>query len=123
MAYSMDFIEAAVAYRQNGHTFKELRETFGIPPETFYQWENRLESGYYEIEKGIQERRRKIDREELRQAVSDTPDMFLYEFAELFDCTPQAIFYMLRKMNITIKKRPIHTLKNQKRNERNSLRD
>jgi transposase len=123
MAYSMDFIRAAVAYRQNGHTFKQLREAFGIPAETFYQWESRLESGYYDLERGIQERRRKIDRDELRQAVQNTPDMFLYEFAKLFDCTPQAIFYMLRKMNITIKKRPIHTVKNQKPNERSSLKD
>ena len=31
MAYDIDFIKRAVAYKQNGHTFSQLREAFGIP--------------------------------------------------------------------------------------------
>ena len=104
MAYSIDFIKRAVAYKHEGHTFKQLREAFNIPPETYYLWEEKLNSGYYEIEKGIQERRRKIDREKLKQAVADKPDAFLYELAELFNCSPQAVFYMLQKLGITLKK-------------------
>jgi transposase len=104
MAYSIDFITRAVAYKKKGHTFKQLRETFGIPPETYYQWEKRLESGYYEMPKPKQERKRKIDRERLKQAIADKPDAYLHELAELFGCTPQAVFYMLIKMNITCKK-------------------
>jgi transposase len=114
MAYSIDFIKTAVAYKQNGHTFKELRETFGIPSETYYQWKNKLANGYYEVKKGKQERKRKIDREQLRQAVVNKPDAYLYELAELFGCTPQAIFYMLEKMNITLKKRLLPIMKSQK---------
>src|SRR5215469_7383558 len=114
MAYSIDFIRAAVAYRQNGHTFKELHETFGIPPETFYKWENNLETGFYEKTKEKQECKRKIDREELKKAVAENPDAYLYEYAKLFDCSPQAIFYMLQKIKITLKKRPLHIVKNLK---------
>ena len=114
MAYSIDFIKKAVDFKQNGHSFKQLREAFGIPPETYYQWKNNLQSGYYEIEKGVQERKRKIDRERLKKAVADKPDAYLYELAELFDCSPQAIFYMLQKMNITLKKRPLPIVKNLK---------
>ena len=114
MAYDVDFIRRAVAYKQNGHTFNQLREAFDIPPETYYQWKNNLEIGYYEIERGKQERKRKIDREQLKNAVAQKPDSYLYELAELFDCSPQAIFYMLEKLNITLKKRPLPTLKNLK---------
>lgn len=114
MAYDIEFIKRAVDYRQNGHSFKQLREAFGIPPETYYQWKYNLEIGYYDIEKGKQERKRKIDREQLKLAVANKPDAYLYEFAELFDCSPQAIFYMLEKMNITLKKRPLPTVKNLK---------
>jgi transposase len=114
MAYGIDFIKRAVAYRQNGHSLQQLREAFGIPPETYYKWANNLETGYYEIEKGIQERKRKIDREELKNAVADKPDAYLYELAELFECSPQAIFYMLKKLNITLKKRPLPIVKNLK---------
>jgi hypothetical protein len=38
----------AVAYKDEGHTFKELKQTFGIPVETFYQWKEKIGSGYYE---------------------------------------------------------------------------
>jgi transposase len=114
MAYSIDFIEKAVAYRQKGHTFKELQEAFGIPNQTYYFWKSRLESGYYDTEKPKQERYRKIDKEQLKKAVEEQPDAYLFELAALFNCTPQAVFYMLRKQNITLKKRPLPTAKNQK---------
>ncbi len=112
MAYSIDFIETAVAYKNNGHTFKDLREAFGIPPETFYKWESRLESGYYDVERPKQERNRKINKEQLRKAVAENPDAFLYELAGIFDCSPQAVFSMLQKMKITLKKRLLPTAKN-----------
>jgi len=116
MAYSKDFIEAAVAFKQNGHTFKQLREAFGIPAETFYQWEDRLNSGYYDEKRPKQERNRKINKELLIKAVAETPDAFLYELAALFSCSPQAVFSMLQKLNITLKKRPLPTVKNLKQN-------
>ena len=114
MTYSRDFIEAAVAFKQNGHTFKQLRETYGIPAETFYQWEARLNSGYYDVQRPKQERNRKINKELLKKAVAETPDAFLYELAVLFSCSSQAIFSMLQKLNITVKKRPLPTVKNPK---------
>jgi len=114
MAYDIDFIKRAVAYKQNGHTFNQLREAFDIPPETYYQWKNNIEIGYYEKERGKQVRKRKIDREQLKNAVAQKPDSYLYELAKLFNCSPQAIFYMLEKLNITLKKRPLPTLKNLK---------
>ena len=116
MAYSKDFIEAAVSFKQNDHTFKELREAFGIPAETFYQWEDRLNSGYYDEKRPKQERNRKINKELLIKAVAETPDAFLYELAALFSCSPQAVFSMLQKLNITLKKRPLPTVKNLKQN-------
>ena len=46
----MDFKRRAVAYKAEAHTFKELKEAFGIPAETYYQWKEKLENGYYERE-------------------------------------------------------------------------
>jgi transposase len=117
MAYSIDFITRAVAYKQEGHTFKQLREAFGIPSETYYDWKEKLEKGHYEI-KVKRERRRKIDKEALKQAVAERPDAFLKEFAEQFNCTPTAVFYALENLNITRKKRPLPITKNQRQNGR-----
>ena len=117
MAYSIDFIKRAVAYKQKGHTFKQLREAFDIPPETYYQWEDKLQNGYYES-KPKRDRSRKIDKEKLKQEVKEKPDAYLYELAQKFDCTPQAVFLMLRKLNITLKKRPLPTAKDQNKSAR-----
>jgi len=104
MAYSIDYKKRAVEYKDSGHTFKELEEAFKIPPITYYDWKEKFSNGYYET-KPKRERSRKIDKEKLKQAVADTPDAYLYELAALFDCTPQAVFYMLIKLDITLKKR------------------
>ena len=115
MAYSIDFKKRAVAYKQEGHTFKQLREAFGIPSETYYDWKNKLESGYYQT-KVKQKRKRKIDKEALKQAVAKKPDSYLKELAEPFRCTATAVFYALENLNITRKKRPLPITRNLKSN-------
>jgi transposase len=114
MAYSKDFIKRAVAYRQEGHTFQQLREAFGIPSATYYDWEEKLDSGYYDI-KIKRERRRKIDKEALKKAVAEKPDAFLKEYAKQFNCTSTAIHYALESLNIMRKKRFLPILKNPSR--------
>ena len=116
--YSIDFIRHAVAYKDKGHTFMELRNTFGIPPETYYQWKEKLENGY-DGTKVFRERKRIIDKEKLKRAVEEKPGAYLYEFAQQFGCTPQAIFLMFKKLKITRKKNPLPITKNQKRNDQN----
>ena len=116
MAYSLDFIKRAVAYKQIGHSFKELEEAFGIPSITYYDWDEKLKSGYYDI-KIKRTRRRKIDKAKLIQAVSENPDAFLKEYAKLFNCTPVAVFYALEDLTITRKKRLLPITKNLKKNE------
>ena len=116
MAYSMDYIKRAVAYKQEGHTLKELKEAFGIPAETYYDRKAKLENGYYDI-KIKRERKRKIDKEVLRQSLEKKPDAFLWELAEQFNCTPTAVFYALENMNITRKKSILPIMKNPMRKE------
>jgi transposase len=116
MAYSIDFIKRAVAYKEEGHTFEELREAFCIPAITYYQWSKRLQDGYYDRPKLKQVRSGKIDKEALKKAVAANPDAYLWELAEQFNCSPPGIFYALENLGITLKKRPLPITKNQKRN-------
>ena len=111
MAYSIDFIERAVAYKQEGHTFEQLYEAFEISSATYYDWAKKLDTGYYDV-KIRRERNRKIDKETLRRAVVESPDAFLSEFAKLFNCTPTAIFYALENMGISRKKSHLPIMKN-----------
>lgn len=115
MAYSVDFIKRAVAYRDEGHSFNQLREAFGIPDVTYYDWKEKLKNGHYDV-KIKRERNRKIDKEALKQAVADNPDAFLKEYAEQFDCTPVAVFYALENLGITRKKRLLPIMKSARKN-------
>ena len=114
----MDYRRRAVAYKDEGHTFKDLQEAFRIPAETYYQWKKKLENGYYQTPI-IRERKRKIDKEELKKDIAENPDAFLRELAEKYGCTESAIFYALKKLKITIKKRLLPIQKNLRKNVRN----
>jgi len=116
--YSIDFIRRAVAYKEEGHTFKELKNTFNIRSETYYQWKIKLENGY-DGTKVFRERNRKIDKKKLIKAAEENPDAYLYELARQFDCSPQAVFPMLEKLNITRKKSPLPIVKGLKKNLKN----
>jgi transposase len=117
MAYSIDFIKRAVAYKQEGHTFQQLRQAFEIPSATYYDWDEKLQNGHYDV-KIKRERHRKIDKEVLKQAVAEKPDAFLKEYAQQFNCTPAAIHYALESLNITRKKRLLPILNNPSRSGR-----
>jgi len=93
----MDYRMRAVAYKDEGHTFKELKEVFKIPAQTYYQWKEKFQNGYYET-KIIRERKRKIDKGELKQAIAKKPDAYLHELADKFNCTESAVFYALKRL-------------------------
>jgi hypothetical protein len=43
--YSNDYRRRAVAFKDEGHTFNELKEAFQIPPETYYFGKRNLKMG------------------------------------------------------------------------------
>lgn len=116
--HSKDFIEFAVKYvKEKGHTVEEFSEMFGVGKSTYYDWKKKLENGHYD-KKTTQVRQRKIDKEALRKALEEKPDAYLYELAEPFGCTEQAVFSMLKKLKLPLKKRLLPMKKNQKNNGR-----
>jgi transposase len=107
MAYSEDYRKAAVEYKQNGHTFKELKEVFGITPCTYYQWVGYLETaGTYKPVIKRTRRWRKIDPAELKKAVEEKPDLCPRELSSKFNCSTTAIRKRLAQLGFTYKKRP-----------------
>ncbi len=121
MAYDEKFRARAVAFKKAGHTFKELEEVFGVCNRTYYTWVALYEKhGTYSPPKEKQTRSCKIVTEELKKAIQERPDAYLHELAEQFDCTPQAVFYALKNMGFTYKKRHLPTRKNQKKSGRNT---
>ena len=115
--YGMDYRLRAVAYRDEGHTFKELKDTFKIPAETYYRRKGKLQNGYYETTI-IRERRRKTDKDELKRAAARKPDACLRELADRFSRTESAVFHALKRLAVTRKKSALPVTKNPGRNAR-----
>jgi len=121
MAYDEKFRRKAVEYKDKGHTFKQLKDIFGISSSTYYKWRrNKEKSGFYVLPKtGKAVRKGKIDPEQLKAFIDKNPDMFYYEIAEKFDCSAPAIFKRCKQLKITHKKRHSPTQKNPMRKGQN----
>lgn len=121
MAYDEKFREKAVEYKEDGHTFVELKKVFGITSRSYYEWKhNKEQSGFYVLPKeGKATRKRKIDPVELARVIEETPDLFLREIAEKFDCAVSSVHERLETLKITHKKRHSLIQKNPKKKELN----
>ena len=125
MAYDEKFRRKAIEYKDNDHTFKQLRETFGISSSTYYKWrKNKISSGFYVLPKITKAtRRRKVNPDELMKIVEEKPDLFLHEIAEKFNCSAAAIFKRLKQQKITLKKRRSRIQKNPNKQGKNIRRN
>ena len=94
---------------KEGHTYKELYESFKIYPSDIARWRKALEETGTLEPRYPKTRVGKIDLERLEQAIEETPDAYLSELAKEFGCTKQAVFMALKKLKITVKKRVLHT--------------
>jgi transposase len=120
MAYSRDYREAAIEFKLKGHTFSELKDVFKITSQTCYNWlALRNATGSLEARRA-KTRRRKIDPEKLKRAIEEKPDAYLRELAKAFGCTPQSVFYALRRNKITYEKRRLPAPNATREKERNS---
>ena len=105
MAYSIDFRKRAIAFMDEGHTGKELREAFKVWPSEVNKWRKLLEETGSLQPRYRKTRKRKIDLQKLQQAIERKPDAYLSELAKEFNCTDSAIHYALKRLKITLKKR------------------
>lgn len=104
-AYSLDLRERVLAYLEKVGDKKAASHLFQVGIATVYRWVAcKREKGH------VQPIRRayaykKIDEEKLIEYVEAYPDQFLSEIGAYFNLTPQAIFYALKRLKITRKKR------------------
>jgi transposase-like protein len=65
VTYSVDFREATLSYRQNGHTLKQVCKTFNINPPTYCNWITQKQKIGNLQPKKHSTRKRKIDPQKL----------------------------------------------------------
>jgi len=103
MAYSLDFRRQVFKVKQKEQlTFQELSDRFCIPIRTLFRWQQRIEPKTTRNKPST-----KIDMEVLRKDVQDYPDRYQYERAKVFGVSQSAIFYALKRLNISYKKNAV----------------
>lgn len=100
MAYGLEIREKVVKYVKNGHSAENASEVFDISARTIYYWLKREELAptlnYPKYEK--------INKEELKKFIKNTPDAYLREIAEEFNVSISAVHQAFSKLNIVNKK-------------------
>ena len=121
-AYSVDLRKRVLDYLRRKDDKKAASELFNVGIATVYRWiKQQKEKGH--VEPHHREYvYKKLDYNLLAQYVKDHPDHFLLEIAEHFSVTEQAIFYALKKLKITRKKRTSFTKSEMRKKERSFLK-
>jgi transposase len=104
--YSIDLRKRVLQYLETNNNKMQTSQLFQVGIATIYRWVARKKkSGAIEPLKK-KNTYQKIDNQKLISYVEQNPDHFLSEIAKNFGLTLQAIFYALRRLKITRKKRP-----------------
>ena len=121
-AYSLDLRERVLAFLEKTHDTKAVSDLFKVSQRTVQRWvKQKIETGNINPRKR-EFAYRKIDYDRLKKHIELHPDQFLYEIAEEFSVSLQAIFYAFKRLGITRKKRPHFTKKELKKKEINFLK-
>ena len=105
MSYDRKYRQRTIEYRKEGHTLEETSRVFKVSVSTILDWTKLYqETGGFE-KRPLNRSFKKIDPARLESYVSEHPDAYLTEIAEVFCCGESAIRKALKKLGITRKKR------------------
>lgn len=105
MAYSLETRQKAIDYWERCNDIEQVIEAYGVSRSTLFSWRQRQQQTGTLVSPPVVRKPRKIDRDKLKAYVEQNPDAYLSEIAEQFNCTAPAIFYALKAIGMTYKKR------------------
>ena len=118
--YSVDLREKVLKYLETNSNRRAASTLFQISSATIQRWITlKKEKGHVKPLRRAYAYKR-IDDQKLIEYVNAHPDHFLSEIAANFNLTPQAIFYALKRLKITRKKRLRFIRKEMKSSESNT---
>jgi transposase len=116
-SYSVDLRERVLKHLEKNPDKKAASVLFQVGIATIFRWVSRKK-----LKGNVEPLRRKyaykkIDDQKLIEYVENHPDHFLSEIGEYFGLTLQTIFYALKRLKITRKKKPHSTRREMKKKE------
>ena len=108
--YSIDFRKKVLCYCERTGSVTEASHVFQISRNTIYGW-LKLKEKTGELNHQVKGTKpRKVDRDRLKNYLTDNPDAYLTEIASEFGWHPTTIHYALKAMGYTRKKRAAPTM-------------
>jgi len=104
-AYPIELRLRVINYIKRGGSVADAQEKFAVARNTIYLW-RRLEKAGNLAPKKSWGKWKKIDPKKLKTKTDAINDATLAELAAEFGVTPTGVFHALRKLKITLKKRP-----------------
>ena len=104
-AYPMELRTRVISYLKRGGSVTDAQEKFTVGRDTVFRWQ-RLEKAGSLAPKKSWGKWKKIDPVKLKTRTDASNDLTLSELAAEFGVTPTGIFHALRRLEITLKKRP-----------------
>ena len=101
MSYSEHFRKKVLAKLEEGYSIRAVAAQFEINKNTILSWKKRIE-----IKRTRPRKPSKIDDDALRADVEKYSDDYQYERAARFGCGVSSIGDALKRLKITVKKRP-----------------
>ncbi|MRT39684.1 transposase [Acinetobacter sp. RIT698] len=115
MSYSEHFRRKVLAKLEEGNSIRAVATQFEIDKNTILSWKKSIE-----IKRTRPRKPSKIDDDALRADVEQYPDDYQYERAARFGCGVSSIGDALRRLGITVKKRPYSIRKQNPKSESNT---
>ena len=110
IVYSIDFRKKVLCYCERTGSVTEASHVFQISRNTIYGW-LKLKEKTGELNHQVKGTKpRKVDRDRLKNYLTDNPDAYLTEIASEFGWHPTTIHYALKAMGYTRKKRAAPTM-------------
>ena len=101
MSYSIDLRKRVVDYVENGGRIAQAAGLFQVGRATIYRWLGRTDLRATQVKR----RKRKLDWQALEKDVNQNPDARLIDRSKKFGVRPSTIYYALKSMKITRKKK------------------
>ena len=99
--YSLDFRKRVLAIREKESlSIRAVSVLFGVHFTTVTQWLKRIEPTVKRNKPAT-----RIDMEALRRDITTHPDAFMYERAERLGVSTSCIFFALKRLGVTYKKK------------------
>lgn len=117
--YSVDLRKRVLEYIKETQDKVKASQLFKVGIATIYRWIARKTQTGSVNPSPKKTYKKKIDDQELIAYITKNPDHFLSEIANHFGTSLQAIFYALKRLKITRKKRQLSTKREVLKSEKN----